>query len=209
MQYTFSAVARSGLIVLGALAGTSLPAFAGPVSVPNPIIPSASAPDSLQPQNAEPSADGNFDGMVQLVRDGGWHGGGGAMFMPHGGGWHGGGWNGGGWHGGGWHGGGWHGGGWHGHGGCCYGGWGGGAFALGLGLGLAAPLYAYGPYDYYGPYNYDPVYVQPHYVRPHYAVRLSSAHIHWCYNRYRSYSVYTNSFQPNYGPRRQCLSPYG
>lgn len=203
MQYTFSAVTRSGLIVLGALAGTSLPALAGPISLPHPNIPSASASDSLQPQSAAPSADGNFDGMVQLVRDGGWHGGGWG-----GRGWHGGGWGGRGWHGGGWGGHGWHGSGWGGghgwHGGGWYGGWGGDAFAWGLGIGLAAPLFSYGSY------NYDPIYVQPSYVGPRYApVGLSRAHIRWCYNRYRSYSVYTNTFQPYNGPRRQCWSPYG
>jgi hypothetical protein len=30
----------------------------------------------------------------------------------------------------------------------------------------------------------------------------------WCYNRYRSYRAYDNTFQPNHGPRRQCYSPY-
>ncbi|KAB2690846.1 BA14K family protein [Brucella pseudogrignonensis] len=35
-----------------------------------------------------------------------------------------------------------------------------------------------------------------------------NAHVRWCYNRYRSYRAYDNTFQPNYGPRRQCYSPY-
>lgn len=35
------------------------------------------------------------------------------------------------------------------------------------------------------------------------------AHTQWCYNRYRSYRAYDNTFQPNYGSRRQCNSPYG
>ncbi len=35
-----------------------------------------------------------------------------------------------------------------------------------------------------------------------------NAHINWCYNRYRSYRAYDNTFQPYYGPRRQCVSPY-
>ena len=197
MKYTFSAVARSGLFVLGALAGTTFPAFAGPMSVPHFNIPGG-VPDAPQPPNAVLPADGRFDGMVQFVRDGGgWHGGGG---WHRGGGWNGGGWRGGGWNGHGWRGGGWHRGGWYGGG--WYGGWDGDAFALGLGLGLAAPLYAYRPY------NYDPIYVQPSY--PRYApVGLSRAHMRWCYNRYRSYSVYTNTFQPYNGPRQQCFSPYG
>lgn len=36
----------------------------------------------------------------------------------------------------------------------------------------------------------------------------NSAHINWCYNRYRSYRDYDNTFQPYHGPRRQCISPY-
>lgn len=35
------------------------------------------------------------------------------------------------------------------------------------------------------------------------------AHEEWCYNRYRSYRAYDNTFQPYNGPRRQCISPYG
>ncbi|OYR10649.1 BA14K-like family protein [Brucella grignonensis] len=38
--------------------------------------------------------------------------------------------------------------------------------------------------------------------------RGGNAHVRWCYNRYRSYRAYDNTFQPNYGPRRQCYSPY-
>ncbi|WP_348631649.1 BA14K family protein [Mesorhizobium sp. M6A.T.Cr.TU.014.01.1.1] len=30
----------------------------------------------------------------------------------------------------------------------------------------------------------------------------------WCYSRYRSYRAYDNTYQPYYGPRRQCISPY-
>jgi hypothetical protein len=47
----------------------------------------------------------------------------------------------------------------------------------------------------------------PRYVRPGY--RLSNAHVRWCYNRYRSYDRYSNTFQPYNGPRRACYSPYG
>ena len=36
----------------------------------------------------------------------------------------------------------------------------------------------------------------------------SSAHVEWCYDRYRSYRAYDNTFQPYNGPRRQCYSPY-
>jgi hypothetical protein len=33
-------------------------------------------------------------------------------------------------------------------------------------------------------------------------------HVQWCYNRYRSYRAWDNTFQPYHGPRRQCYSPY-
>jgi len=35
-----------------------------------------------------------------------------------------------------------------------------------------------------------------------------SAHQQWCYNRYRSYRAWDNTFQPYNGPRRLCYSPY-
>jgi hypothetical protein len=34
------------------------------------------------------------------------------------------------------------------------------------------------------------------------------SHVSWCANRYRSYRAYDNSYQPNYGSRRACVSPY-
>lgn len=40
-------------------------------------------------------------------------------------------------------------------------------------------------------------------VRP-----AGSAHVQWCYNRYRSYRASDNTFQPYNGPRKQCYSPY-
>jgi len=33
------------------------------------------------------------------------------------------------------------------------------------------------------------------------------SHSQWCSNRYRSYRASDNTYQPNYGPRRQCVSP--
>ena len=42
-------------------------------------------------------------------------------------------------------------------------------------------------------------------VRP---VRMSAAHVEWCFDRYRSYRTYDNSWQPYNGPRRVCRSPY-
>jgi hypothetical protein len=55
-------------------------------------------------------------------------------------------------------------------------------------------------------YNY---YVAPRYVAPrrHYRA-ASSAHVRWCYDRYRSYRAWDNTYQPYNGPRRQCRSPY-
>ena len=38
--------------------------------------------------------------------------------------------------------------------------------------------------------------------------RTGSSHTEWCYNRYRSYRAYDNTYQPYGGPRRQCYSPY-
>ncbi len=35
-----------------------------------------------------------------------------------------------------------------------------------------------------------------------------SAHVQWCYDRYRSYRASDNTFQPYHGPRKQCYSPY-
>jgi hypothetical protein len=34
------------------------------------------------------------------------------------------------------------------------------------------------------------------------------AHVSWCSARYRSYRAWDNTFQPYYGPRRLCISPY-
>ncbi|MFU0506482.1 BA14K family protein [Pseudaminobacter sp. NGMCC 1.201702] len=40
------------------------------------------------------------------------------------------------------------------------------------------------------------------------APRYGNAHVQWCYNRYRSYRAYDNTYQPYNGPRQQCYSPY-
>jgi hypothetical protein len=45
-------------------------------------------------------------------------------------------------------------------------------------------------------------------AQPQPTVRYGGSHVEWCYNRYRSYRAYDNTYQPNYGPRRQCNSPY-
>lgn len=58
---------------------------------------------------------------------------------------------------------------------------------------------------------------QPRYVEPlayaprgYSRVRVSNvdAHIGYCEGRYRTYDAVTNTFQPNHGQRRQCVSPY-
>lgn len=47
------------------------------------------------------------------------------------------------------------------------------------------------------------------YNQPSYQYRYGgNAHVQWCYNRYRSYRAYDNTFQPYNGPRQQCYSPY-
>jgi len=38
--------------------------------------------------------------------------------------------------------------------------------------------------------------------------RGGDSHVQWCYDRYRSYRASDNTFQPNYGPRQECNSPY-
>jgi BA14K-like protein len=35
-------------------------------------------------------------------------------------------------------------------------------------------------------------------------VRTGSSHVDYCYSKYRSYRASDNTYQPNYGPRRQC-----
>jgi len=40
-------------------------------------------------------------------------------------------------------------------------------------------------------------------------VGLSSAHVRWCLNRYRSYNLHTNLWVSFSGKKHQCISPYG
>ncbi|KAF5884300.1 MULTISPECIES: BA14K family protein [Rhizobium] len=71
----------------------------------------------------------------------------------------------------------------------------------------------YGPPRYYGSTIYRPRYYAPYRPR-YYAPRYrqvyngGNGHVSWCYSRYRSYRAYDNTFQPYYGPRRACVSPY-
>ena len=39
-------------------------------------------------------------------------------------------------------------------------------------------------------------------------VYAGNSHVQWCYDHYRSYRASDNTFQPNYGPRQECRSPY-
>ena len=81
-----------------------------------------------------------------------------------------------------WVGNGWYGGGWYGNG------WyGGGGALIGALIGTAIAN------DYY---------------RNSYNNSYGNSHAQWCANRYRSYSPQTDTYQPNNGPRRRCISPY-
>ncbi|MBN9071330.1 MAG: BA14K family protein [Rhizobiales bacterium] len=53
--------------------------------------------------------------------------------------------------------------------------------------------------------------VQPRYTGTKTLYRvgnLSAEHVDWCYARYKSYRAKDNSYQPEKGPRRTCVSPY-
>lgn len=70
--------------------------------------------------------------------------------------------------------------------------------------GLARPRY-YDDY-YYGGYYEPRVYYQPRvYYRSGGGL---GAHQQWCLNRWRSYDVRSDTYQPYNGPRRYCNSPY-
>lgn len=40
-------------------------------------------------------------------------------------------------------------------------------------------------------------------------VQADNSHVNWCLERYRSYRLEDNSYQPYNGPRRACESPFG
>ncbi|WP_370678001.1 BA14K family protein [Pleomorphomonas sp. PLEO] len=44
--------------------------------------------------------------------------------------------------------------------------------------------------------------------RPQVGVAMPVDHVRWCQSRYRSYDPYSDTFQPNRGPRQRCVSPY-
>jgi len=64
------------------------------------------------------------------------------------------------------------------------------------------PLAAFGAGAIIGGAIANDGYAQPRYEG------INPRHTDWCYARYRSYRAYDNTFQPNYGPRKQCYSPY-
>ncbi|HEV7309209.1 BA14K family protein [Ensifer sp.] len=121
-------------------------------------------------------------------------------------------------HSGGYHGGYHHG---HSHGGGDDWAWALGGLAAGAIIGglIAQPRY-YGPSYYDDGYDGQAYYGQTYYALRYYAPRYSapryyrqtyyggSGHTRWCYARYRSYRAYDNTFQPYYGPRQACISPY-
>lgn len=80
-----------------------------------------------------------------------------------------------------------------------------------IGLGAGGLILGLGAGSYYGNSYYDPYYAPDYYAprRTYRVYRGGNAHVRWCYNRYRSYRAYDNTFQPYHGPRRQCRSPFG
>ncbi|WP_137933282.1 BA14K family protein [Mesorhizobium comanense] len=186
MHSLFSTTIKSGLIALGIVSGITVPSYAGPILQPNLAIPASTAAPTATPVR-DSWAGGNdrqqFNGDNFRWRRSG-----------H--------WNRGNWDRGNWNRGNWNRGDYRRWGHRHYrGGYDDGAAAvlgLGLGLGLGAMYNNYNNYDYYAP-------APRRYYR---AGRLSNAHVQWCYNRYRSYRAYDNTFQPYNGPRQQCYSPY-
>ena len=77
-----------------------------------------------------------------------------------------------------------------------------------LGLGALGLGYGLGYYNNYPYYNNN--YYNNYAPRRVYRTQgLSQDHYDWCYNRWLSYRDSDNTYQPNYGGRRQCVSPYG
>lgn len=95
-------------------------------------------------------------------------------------------------------------------------------FSIGIQINRGRPYYnQYRGYRYQRPgYRYYDGYwfprsafiidvpVRPRIVQRRVPVYVGDAHVNWCYARYRSYRAYDNSFQPNHGRRRVCVSPY-
>ncbi|MBZ9807628.1 MULTISPECIES: BA14K family protein [unclassified Mesorhizobium] len=191
MNALFSSTVKSGLIALGIFSGVTAPSAAGPILQPDLSIPASTAAPTVTPVRDSWAGGNNrssFNNDWRWRRSGGWN-------RDN--------WNRGNWSGRHWSGRHWNGGDdwrWR-HGRHHYRGRyyddGAGAAILGLGLGL-------GLSSLYNNYNYYDAPPRRYYR----AGRFSSAHVRWCYNRYRSYRAWDNTFQPYNGPRQQCYSPY-
>ncbi len=53
-----------------------------------------------------------------------------------------------------------------------------------------------------------PRYYEPRRIYREPVRRVGSAHVEWCFGKYRSYRASDNTYQPYNGPRTQCYSPY-
>ncbi|ESZ42389.1 BA14K family protein [Mesorhizobium sp. L2C066B000] len=196
MSSLFSSTVKSGLLALGLFSGLTAPSAAGPILQPDLSVPASTALSDITPVR-DSWAGGNdrrsFNDWQWRRHDG--------RHFARSGNWNNGNWNGGNWNGGdNWR--------WrhhrH-HRGRDFDSGAAAVLGLGLGLGLGS-IYNNGYYNN-GYYN-DGYYVQPAPRRYYRTQRLSSAHVQWCYDRYRSYRAWDNTFQPYGGPRQQCWSPY-
>ncbi|ESX92751.1 BA14K family protein [Mesorhizobium sp. M1148] len=196
MSSLFSSTVKSGLLALGLFSGLTAPSAAGPILQPDLSVPASTALSDITPVR-DSWAGGNDR---RSFNDWQWRRHDGRRFARSGN------WNNGNWNGGNWNGGdNWR---WrhhrH-HRGRDFDTGAAAVLGLGLGLGLGS-IYNNGYYNN-GYYN-DGYYVQPAPRRYYRTQRLSSAHVQWCYDRYRSYRAWDNTFQPYGGPRQQCWSPY-
>jgi hypothetical protein len=193
MNSLFSSTIKSGLIALGIVSGITAPSAAGPIMQPDLALPTSTTAPAVTPVRDSWAGGNNnspvFNNDWRWRRSGHWNGG--RQWNRNN--WDGGNWNRGNWNGGDdWR--------WRRHHHRRYYDDGAGAaiLGLGLGLGLGSMYNNYNNYEYYAP-------APRRYYR---AGRLSNAHVRWCYNRYRSYRAWDNTFQPYGGPRQQCWSPY-
>jgi hypothetical protein len=196
MSSLFSSTVKSGLLALGLLSGLTAPSAAGPILQPDLSVPTSTALPDITPVR-DSWAGGNDR---RSFNDWQWRRHDGRRFARSGN-WDRGDWNRRNWdRGDNWR--------WrhhrH-HRGRDFDSGAAAVLGLGLGLGLGS-IYNNGYYNN-GYYN-DGYYVQPAPRRYYRTQRLSSAHVQWCYDRYRSYRARDNTFQPYGGPRQQCWSPY-
>ncbi|CAH2403274.1 BA14K family protein [Mesorhizobium ventifaucium] len=207
MKPLFLTTIRSSMLALGLVSGITAPSTAGPIMQPDLSVPASTAAPNITPVR-DSWAGGNdrrFNSNWQWRRHDG-------RRFARSGNWNRGNWNRGNWNRGNWNGGrhwrqnrGRYGGGYYGR---YYDDDNGAAALLGLGLGFGLGSLYQGYYNqgYYNRGYYNNGYYAPR--RYYRAGRLSSAHVRWCYNRYRSYRTWDNTFQPYNGPRQQCWSPY-